>query len=171
MRYHRIAALLAAAVLSFGGANAYAQSHYATKQAQESYDSGVKLERQATERGDSAYLEQAESKYRDAVAADLHLADRDDRVLFFELPGSKLIWLADRHHRGDTFKQLDLADVDGGLADRPEDRFLLTDDLLDRISLVGEKLANGMFLSFGYLFLENEYHEETLEGKGEKIKR
>jgi hypothetical protein len=28
-----------------------------------------------------------------------------------------------------------------------------------------------MFLSFGYLFLENEYHEETLEGKKEKIKR
>lgn len=57
-------------MLVMGSADAFAQSHYATKQAQESYDSGIKLERRAEEKGDASYLKEAESKYREAIAAE-----------------------------------------------------------------------------------------------------
>ena len=36
--------------------DSYAQSHYATKQAQESYDNGIKLERRSEEKGDMSFL-------------------------------------------------------------------------------------------------------------------
>lgn len=57
-------------MLVMGSADAFAQSHYATKQAQESYDSGIKLERRAEEKGDASYLKEAEEKYREAIAAE-----------------------------------------------------------------------------------------------------
>ena len=57
MRHFKSCAFILAGLLAFAPGAAMAQSHYATKQAQESYDSGIALERQAEERGDNAYLE------------------------------------------------------------------------------------------------------------------
>ncbi len=71
MHYQKIHAAIFAAILSMSCCvPAFAQSHYATKQAQESYDSGIKLEKQAEERSDTSYLEQAEKKYREAIEAE-----------------------------------------------------------------------------------------------------
>ena len=70
MHFHKIGALIVASMLAFGSVDAYAQSHYATKQAQENYDTGIKLEREADERGDTSYLEQAEKEYRSAINAE-----------------------------------------------------------------------------------------------------
>lgn len=70
MRNPKFCSLLLAAILSLGSADVYAQSHYASKQAQECYDNGIKLERQAEERNDMSYLNQAEAKYREAVATE-----------------------------------------------------------------------------------------------------
>lgn len=70
MRHQKIFTALLTAAICLGGGDLYAQSHYATKQAQESYDSGIKLERQAEERGDLSYLEQAEKRYREAIEAE-----------------------------------------------------------------------------------------------------
>ena len=70
MRHFKSCAFILAGLLAFAPGAAMAQSHYATKQAQESYDSGIALERQAEERGDNAYLEKAEKKYREAIGAE-----------------------------------------------------------------------------------------------------
>ena len=50
--------------------DSYAQSHYATKQAQESYDNGIKLERRSEEKGDMSFLKDAEKEYRQAINAE-----------------------------------------------------------------------------------------------------
>lgn len=52
-----------------------AQSHYSTKQAQESYDAGIKYEQQAEQKGDKKYLEKALSSYREAVEAEPNMAN------------------------------------------------------------------------------------------------
>ena len=70
MRYIGLRAIVMAAMLVLGGGHAYAQSHYATKQAQENYDNGIKLERQAEEKGDVSYFAQAEKEYRSAINAE-----------------------------------------------------------------------------------------------------
>ena len=70
MRHFKIFSVVLASFLSLGSMTAYAQSHYATKQAQESYDNAIKLERQAEEKGDKSYLERAEKEYRVAVNAE-----------------------------------------------------------------------------------------------------
>ena len=70
MRHFGLCALILAASASFGGVQAMAQSHYATRQSQENYDAGIKLERQAEQRGDSKYLEEAAAQYRQAISAD-----------------------------------------------------------------------------------------------------
>ena len=43
MRHFKIFSVVLASFLSLGSMTAYAQSHYATKQAQESYDNAIKL--------------------------------------------------------------------------------------------------------------------------------
>jgi len=53
-----------------GAESVHAQSHYSTKQAQESYDAGIKFERQAEQRGDADYLKRAETSYRKAISSD-----------------------------------------------------------------------------------------------------
>ncbi|MBQ4359309.1 MAG: tetratricopeptide repeat protein [Proteobacteria bacterium] len=70
MRYFGLRSIVMASLIVFGGGQAYAQSHYATKQAQENYDNGIKLERQAEEKGDVSYYEQAEKEYRSAINAE-----------------------------------------------------------------------------------------------------
>ena len=80
MRYLRSCAWIVASLLMFGANDAFAQSHYATKQAQESYDSGIALERQAEERGDNSYLEKAEKKYREAIAAEPNMVSAHIRL-------------------------------------------------------------------------------------------
>ena len=50
--------------------DSYAQSHYATKQAQENYDNGIKLERRSEEKGDMSFLKDAEKEYRQAINAE-----------------------------------------------------------------------------------------------------
>ncbi len=67
---HRWISVILAAALAICATNSYAQSHYATKQAQESYDSGIKLERRAEEKGDVSYLKDAEKEYREAIAME-----------------------------------------------------------------------------------------------------
>jgi len=54
---------------------AFAQSHYSTKQAQESYDAGIKYEQQAEQNGDKKYLERALTSYREAVDAEPNMAN------------------------------------------------------------------------------------------------
>lgn len=56
--------------LTFCATDSFAQSHYATKQAQESYDNGIKLERRAEEKDDKSYLKEAEKEYREAISAE-----------------------------------------------------------------------------------------------------
>lgn len=50
--------------------DAFGQSHYATKQAQDSYDSGLRFERQAEEKSDSDYFERAYAAYKNAIEAE-----------------------------------------------------------------------------------------------------
>lgn len=73
------------AVLGFGlvlgaMAPASAQSHYSTKQAQESYDAGIKYEQQAELKGDKKYLERALSSYKEAVSAEPNMANAYIRI-------------------------------------------------------------------------------------------
>ncbi len=74
MRFSKICALILIATASFAGTDAFAQSHYATNQAQESYDAGIKLERQAEQQGENKYLEQAAEQYRKAIQTDPTMA-------------------------------------------------------------------------------------------------
>ena len=70
MRYLSICKWILIATVCLGGTQAVAQSHYATKQAQENYDAGIKLERQAEQRGENKYLEEAAAQYREAISVD-----------------------------------------------------------------------------------------------------
>lgn len=66
--------VILAAGLAIWSTEGLAQSHYATKQAQESYDSGIKLERRAEEKGEKSYLKDAEAAYREAISAEPNMA-------------------------------------------------------------------------------------------------
>lgn len=62
--------VIMAMAIAMCATDTYAQSHYATKQAQENYDNGIKFERRAEEKGDQSYLNDAEKEYRQAIAAE-----------------------------------------------------------------------------------------------------
>ena len=62
--------VIMAMAIAICATDSYAQSHYATKQAQESYDNGIKLERRSEEKGDMSFLKDAEKEYRQAINAE-----------------------------------------------------------------------------------------------------
>lgn len=104
MRRFRISALILTSILSLWSFSASAQSHYATKQAQENFDNGVKLENQAEEKGDLSYLAQAEKEYRSAISAEPNMVQAYIRlgyVLYAQKKseeGVKLMEEALTHH-------------------------------------------------------------------------
>ena len=69
MRIHNLAIILAV-VLTTGSANVYAQSHYSTSQAQESFNTGIKIERHAEANETTNGLEDAARAYQRALEAD-----------------------------------------------------------------------------------------------------
>ena len=88
----RWAGLVLSLGLIFGAMEpALAQSHYSTKQAQESYDAGIKYEQQAEQKGDKKYLERALSSYREAVEAEPNMANAYVRLgyVYYALGRSK----------------------------------------------------------------------------------
>ena len=74
--FKKWAGLVLSLGLLLGAQNtAFAPSHYSTKQAQESYDAGIKYEQQAELKGDKKYLEKALSSYKEAVDAEPNMAN------------------------------------------------------------------------------------------------
>jgi len=104
------------------------------------------------------------------ISADLHLADGNNGILFFQLTRSKFIRFADGYDTGHSLKQLNFTNIEGALADCTEDSLFLPNDFLDGVAFSHQKGPDRLFLQFADLFFQYDYHENTLERNHKKVK-